>query len=45
MSASLKGVYLERDVLSKGDVSRHGEVIKLQHVWDAFKPGQKLPNL
>lgn len=37
--------YLQRDVLSEGDVSRHGEVIELQHVRDVLKPGQKLLNL
>lgn len=37
--------YLQRDVLSKCDVSGHSEVIELQHVRDVFKPGQKVLNL
>lgn len=37
--------YFERDVLPEGDISRHSEVIKLQHVRDVFKPCQKLLNL
>lgn len=42
---SLEVFYLQRDVLPEGDVSRHGEVVELQHVWDAVEPGQKLLNL
>ena len=41
----MKCFHLQRDVLSEGDVSRHGEVIELQHVRDVLKPGQKLLNL
>lgn len=38
-------LYLQRDVLPEGDVSRHGEVVELQHVGDVIEPGQKLLNL
>lgn len=34
------GTYLEGNILPKGHVSRHGEVIQLQHVWDALEAGQ-----
>lgn len=37
--------YLQRDVLPEGDVSRHREVVELQHVRDALEPSQKLLNL
>lgn len=38
-------VYLERNVLPKGDVSRHRQVVELQHVRDALEAGQVLLNL
>lgn len=44
-SAAGNHLHLQRDVLSEGDVSWHSEVVELQHVRDAFKPGQKLLNL
>ena len=41
----LYGTYLERDVLSKGHVSRNRQVVQLQHVRDALETGQILLNL
>ena len=38
-------VYLQWNVLPKGDVSRHCEVVELQHVGDALEADQVLLNL
>ena len=37
--------YLENDILAKSDVSRHSEVVQLQHVRDVVKPLQHLTYL
>lgn len=45
MKATGDVLHLQRDVLSEGDVSGHGEVVELQHVRDVLEPGQILLNL
>jgi hypothetical protein len=37
--------YLEGNPLSKGDITRDGKVVQLQHVGDAIKPLEKLFHL
>lgn len=41
----LKDSYFEGNILSKSHVSRNGEVVELQHVWDALEACQVLLNL
>ena len=31
----------ETDASAEGDIPRHGEMIKLQHVWNGTKPGEE----
>lgn len=38
-------LHLQRDVLPECDVSRHGQVVELQHVGDFIEPGQEVVNL
>ena len=37
--------YHQRHALAESDVAGDSEVVEVQHVWDAVKPLQKLPNL
>ena len=34
--------YLEANALPECDITRHSEVVQLEHVWDALKPLQEL---
>ena len=40
-----KSTYLKRYTFTKGDISWHGKMIQIQHVWDAGKTSEELLHL